>query len=794
MTKLHRIAAQLCAAALLTTAVAVVASAPTATAATAATAASGASDITVYLTPPDPAGLQALADAHGLSHEQRVARLQQLLPDPAPVAAGLASLGLTVTSEDGWSVSAHAPASTIANLFGTRPTIADLATATTAEIRAAAGSLPLLPSVLHGLVSAVIPAGGPATLRSHATGAGVTYNGDQIRSAYNQPFDGTGSNPTIATIQFSGDPSLVSDLATYASQNHITNAGALQSVTVGSGPADSNDATEVSLDQEAILAVSPALTQRVYFASNDNAGFVAAYNQVLQDVLHGSHDIVALSSSWGQCESQTPSSVMTATESILTSLVAAGVTVFGASGDNGIYDCGAPTSALCPLACPAATVDVDYPASSPSVVGVGGTTLTQSGGAWQEDAWSCTTGMVTLFNTNPDCYAHGGTGGGASGMATSTDADGFAMPAYQKNNIVGTAYNTNAKRLVPDVSALGDPSTGLNAVVAGSNVALGGTSLATPVSAALFAGTLSHYGVNAGIGDVHPTIYSMTRYADAQYYARDVTHGTNGANSDKGNDPSVSAAQSYDTLTGVGSVYWSSLAPFLLPAMPTLSNVTLTSKGTTVTATWNVSKAPNGAALTPVTASITGPNGSTILQKTDAAPNAVVTFTGVPGGHYSLFVSDQDLLGHRVTKNIGYTVPADAVGGPAAITSGPGTLTIDDVNFKGSGWKRVRTHGAFGGKILKTSARGRKVSVKVTAQTITLTFFAGPANGRLTVIVDGKKIVVDEYSKRAVRKSITLLAGKTAGVHTVQLVSTGARNPHSRGTTVDVDFLTAYLA
>ena len=84
------------------------------------------------------------------------------------------------------------------------------------------------------------------------------------------------------------------------------------------------------------------------------------------------------------------------------------------------------------------TIQVDYPASSPSVVGVGATTLmlTVSGGVASESAWSPT-----------------GKGGGSSGGGISST---FARPSWQ----VGTGVPAGAMRLVPDVALAGDPNTG----------------------------------------------------------------------------------------------------------------------------------------------------------------------------------------------------------------------------------------------------------------------------------------------------------------------------------------------
>ena len=65
----------------------------------------------------------------------------------------------------------------------------------------------------------------------------------------------------------------------------------------------------------------------------------------------GDPKIVALSTSWGTCESEFSDrfafrhDTVKAVGNILKSLTAAGVTIFAASGDDGIYDCGdAPSS------------------------------------------------------------------------------------------------------------------------------------------------------------------------------------------------------------------------------------------------------------------------------------------------------------------------------------------------------------------------------------------------------------------------------------------------------------------
>src|SRR5262249_31851182 len=125
------------------------------------------------------------------------------------------------------------------------------------------------------------------------------------------------------------------------------NSGQYTPVAVGINPNDESaqGQHEVALDQETLLAVAPRLKQRPYFASNaslSTGGILSAFNQVLADVTHGL-PIIALTTSWGNCEDTSPTSGFTdfknALEPTLQALNAAGVTVYAASGDAGEYDC-----------------------------------------------------------------------------------------------------------------------------------------------------------------------------------------------------------------------------------------------------------------------------------------------------------------------------------------------------------------------------------------------------------------------------------------------------------------------
>ncbi len=99
--------------------------------------------------------------------------------------------------------------------------------------------------------------------------------------------------------------------------------------------------------------------------------------------------------------------------------------------------------------------NVQYPASSPYVVAVGGTSLVSDGSArgWTESAWS-------------------GAGSGCSAYES--------KPSWQQD--AGCAKRTQA-----DVSAVADPNTGVFVYYDGDWYEFGGTSASSPIIASVFA-------------------------------------------------------------------------------------------------------------------------------------------------------------------------------------------------------------------------------------------------------------------------------------------------------------------
>jgi IPT/TIG domain len=190
-----------------------------------------------------------------------------------------------------------------------------------------------------------------------------------------------------------------------------------------------------------------------------------------------------------------------------------GVVVTAASGDCGYLNEACGWEAL-----------ANFPADSPDVVAVGGTKLSNSKAGWKSTVWK----------------------DGGSGCSTV-----FSAPLWQSAMADFAATGCGVGRAVADVSAIGDPDTGVdvydstpegNGDPTGWGV-WGGTSVASPIIAAEFALA----GGAHGVSDPAATLYSHLGDSGALY---DVLAGANGSCA----GASICAAASgYDGPSGVGS-------------------------------------------------------------------------------------------------------------------------------------------------------------------------------------------------------------------------------------------------
>jgi hypothetical protein len=191
-----------------------------------------------------------------------------------------------------------------------------------------------------------------------------------------------------------------------------------------------------------------------------------------------------------------------------------GVVVAAAAGDCGYLN----------EACLGEAGTANFPADSPEVLGVGGTSLTQEKEVWSSKVWD-----------------EGGSG----------CSEIFAAPAWQSAVPDFADTGCGTERSVADVAAIGDPNTGVdvydstpegNGEPTGWTV-FGGTSVASPIVAAEW----GLAGGSHGVAVPAATLYSHLGDAGDLY---DVVSGSNGS---CGAATSCQAAAGYDGPTGVGS-------------------------------------------------------------------------------------------------------------------------------------------------------------------------------------------------------------------------------------------------
>lgn len=447
----------------------------------------------------------------------------------------------------------HYGARSMALLAGTRPRVGP-------QPRVGTGRAPLAP-----------PAGAltPSQLQSAYDFTPIYTQTFPLSNGLTMTATIDGSGETVALYELSPfDPADVASydaafgISTTAPVSIAVDGGATDAFTSGTG------AIEAAMDIEMVQAIAPGAHILVYSGpaspnSNDNTGADDTYERIVSD-----DRAQVLSTSWGLCEPEqsavTPPDLQLL-HTIFAHAVAEGMTVVAASGDTGANDCTDGGT----------NPSVDYPASDPYVLGVGGTTLTLDGmgNVQSETGWA-------------------GSGGGGSAF--------WPLPSWQ----AGLCLPPGAMRQVPDVAM--NAGTSYAVWIAGGWQRVDGTSAGPPIWAALLAlvaqardtyaaaqGTAGSMG--HGLGDVHPQLYAIGAAPGASPAFRDVISGpSNGV---------ATPGPGWDAETGWGApdayhllrdLIGTTVAPTPAPASCPTPSATATS--VTATPTASVTAAPTATA------------------------------------------------------------------------------------------------------------------------------------------------------------------------------------------------------
>jgi subtilase family serine protease len=543
--------------------------------------ASGTVNAKVYLAPNNRAELAQLATAvstpksssfrHYLTAAAARAKFAPTSAEVASVRQWLASSGLTVTR-----VSAASPAGAYIAVRGSVAAASKAFGVSFATYRGPGGqtarapeSAATAPSAVASSVLAVagldtaksaikpaLPPPGPnywlagpcstyygqkvATNKPQAYGkfqpwTNCGYSPAQVRGAYGVTGSGeTGAGQTVAIVDAYASPTIKADANQFATVEGDSAFGAGQFKQFKAGPytlaaANECDAQgwygEETLDVESVHGMAP----------DANVRYVAAGSCLDSDLAQADAYIVnnglatIVSNSWGEPASY--STMSDAFNAIFELGAVEGIGFYFSSGDSGYEAPG--EDPISPQR------QVDFPTSSPWVTSVGGTSLAigQSNNYEWETSWGTLLDPLVYPKsgkkwqyTPPGKYPAWYDGSGGGGVSTT-----YAQPSYQSPVVPTTlaeslpngTTSSSPMRVIPDVAALADPSTGIavgqttlqpnGKTYAFSLSRIGGTSVACPVFAGLQADAQqaydTHYSSTVPIGFANPAIYYLDEHS-----------------------------------------------------------------------------------------------------------------------------------------------------------------------------------------------------------------------------------------------------------------------------------------
>ncbi|HEV8193477.1 MAG TPA: S53 family peptidase [Ktedonobacterales bacterium] len=401
-----------------------------------------------------------------------------------------------------------------------------------------------------GLTPVSSPASSATTEPLNTIGGNTFLTPRQLREAYGveslyeQGF--TGKGQTVVVIDSFGSPTLQQDMDLFDRQYGLPDIKLQILSPLGTKPFDQNNndmvgwAYETSEDVQIIHAIAPdagivVMTSPV--AETEGVIGLPEFLQLEQYAVNN-HLGTIVSQSWGVSEvtltdSQGQAEIARWNTFFQQATTQQGITFFSGSGDSGATDYqDLNATELSP------TATTSFPADSPWVTSVGGTTLIpqQNGASFTETAW-------------PD------SGGGFSRF--------YAEPSYQQALPQAVQRQLDGRRGVPDVSSSADVNIGPGVYVFGQLVVGNGTSAGSPLWSGLTA--IASQMAGHPLGYISPALYQLASSGHTTDF-RDITTGDNSVNHGGVNVQGYPAVLGWDPVTGLGSPNAEKLLPDLIAA------------------------------------------------------------------------------------------------------------------------------------------------------------------------------------------------------------------------------------
>jgi hypothetical protein len=535
---------------------------------------------------------------------------------------------------------------------------------------------------------------------------------------------GTGAGQTIAIVDAYNDPDILSDANSFSSefglqQFNVSGGPTLKVLNETGGTALPANASpggwdiEESLDVEWAHSIAPQASIILFEANS------SSYSDLLTAVATAADytGVSAVSMSWGGGESSSESGY---DSYFLTPSGHQGVTFLASTGDDG--------------------TPAGYPAFSPNVIAVGGTSLdiNSSGTYVSESAWD---------------DAYGADGGGISAYEL--------QPSYQTGKVNGTS-STN--RTVPDVSMDADPATGVYVLDSydGGYFQVGGTSLATPMWSGLIAIANQGRALDGesslnGLTQTLPALYNLP---SSDFH--DITTGSNGT---------YAATVGYDLATGLGTPVANLLVPALAgysttqpPSVSGPSAISVNENSTLVFATAQgdtISLADAQAGSNADTLTLSVADGTLALGSTSGltsvsgndSPSITVsgTLANLNAALNGLVYTPKTSYSGADSLKITLTDPGDNLAGPASVAitvspfapphiTAPSSIAVNENStlvFSTAQGNPISFTDSFAGSAPETLTLFATDGILTLATTNGLTYTNGSSNGSTSISVTG---------------------------------------------------------
>jgi subtilase family serine protease len=444
--------------------------------------------VVIGLVPRNKPGLDALVVAVSTPGNPQFGQTitpAQFLADYAPSTANLDAVesylqrlgfGNVEVSGNRLTVSAYGSAETVENAFNT-----SLVTFQYGGRNVFANTSPAqVPSSLAGIVSAVVGLQDfgvmtlpivPSTPQNPITTP--PYSGPEYQIAYDAGKTPSGYNTAIGIVTEGDLAQVPKDLRQYENEFHLPQV-AYQIVPIGIQTGDTAGLDEWDLDSQASSGIAENLKKIIFYNAGSlaDADLTPAFERIVSD-----DKVKAVNMSFGGCETlEYLSGAMLLDDIAYEQGAVEGITFFAASGDGG-----ASCQLIANAGQPVVLSAVEYPASSPYVVAVGGTSLLTNPGYTynRETAWV--------------------SGGGGSSL--------WELPGAWTSGVIPPTNTTGGLRAVPDLAMVGDPNIGgADVVVNGADEGVGGTSLSSPLAVGSWARMQTAHG-NC-LGFAAPILYA----------------------------------------------------------------------------------------------------------------------------------------------------------------------------------------------------------------------------------------------------------------------------------------------